>query len=105
MPEILNILPPDILQVETPHDIHQKEAVVPAKPDDNGTNPAVIDALFSEKSEKAEKPEEITPAMAYALWSAAAILGDKARLHLQRRREEDERELEEEEESERPIKQ
>jgi hypothetical protein len=76
MAEILNILPPDILQVETPQHLRQQEAVVPAKPDDDGTNPAVIDALFSEKQ---EKKEEITPAMLYALWSGAGLIGDKAR--------------------------
>ncbi len=85
MAEILNLLPPDILQIETPQAIHQQEAVVPAKPDDDGTNPALIDAVFSET----EKPEEITPAMVYALWSGAAIIGDRARSHLQRMAEED----------------
>jgi hypothetical protein len=88
MSEILNLLPPDILQIETPAQIHQQEAVVPAKPDDDGTSPEAIDAVFSE--EKQEKPEEISPAMAYALWSMAGIIGDKARSHLQRAEREDE---------------
>jgi hypothetical protein len=73
MAEILNLLPPDILQVETPQHIHKQEAVVPAKPDDDPAHAQAVDAVFTQKQ------EELSPAVIYALWSGAAILGDMAR--------------------------
>lgn len=96
MAEILNFLPPDILRIEAPEQIHKQEATTPAKPDDDGIPTEAVDALFSEPREQ----EEVTPAVVYMLWSGAAIIGEMARDHKRR----DEGELVDDEDDEETSK-
>ena len=85
----VSLLPANLLLAEHPP-VVPPEAAIPAKPDlpAKPNEIQVVDTVFAQDQEK------FTALSAMGFWSAAMLIGDMAREHLQRAQEAEEEEAE-----------